>query len=358
LKLRERGFESDILYGKSDGTEGELVSVCRDNRIPVFFVPELGREPDPADDAIALKKIVRHLRERPYDIVHTHTSKGGFIGRLAARLAGLRAVVHTPHGHIFHSYYGFFETRFFILLERLGAQFSRRIITLTDREARDHLELGIGSPDLFTTVRSGVDLDHFRKARSKRSNLLLKWNISAGRPVVGFVGRHAPVKGVHYLLEAVPEILRRRKETLFIFVGDGELRERLETRAAELGVAGSVLFPGLLADTSEIYPLFDVLVVPSLNEGMGRVIVEAMAGGTAVIATDVGGIPELVQHGRTGLLIPPKDPSAIARAVEQLLSDEPLRRALVGRAEEFINPDFDLSEMINKIETIYLSILD
>jgi glycosyltransferase involved in cell wall biosynthesis len=359
LRLRERGFESEILCGASDGKEGDLVSVCRENRVPVILLPELVRDPDPPRDLAALLKICLHLRRNRYDVIHTHTSKAGFIGRLAARLAASPAVVHTPHGHIFHSYYGFFTTRFYILLERLVSHFTKKIVTLTDREAREHLELGIGTPSQFATVRSGVDLERFRRARRRRDELLDQWKIPPGTPAVGYVGRLAPVKGAQFLLEAIPGILADcEPPPFFVFAGDGELRETLAERASAVGVQASVLFTGVLPDTSLLYPALDILVVPSLNEGMGRVIVEAMASGTAVVATAVGGIPELVRHRSTGLLVPPKNPEAIGSAVLELLRNGPLRERLSADARQFIDPEYDVSEMANHLERIYLSVLD
>jgi len=319
-------FACGIVAGRTveppPGLEAELAGAG----VEWIRLPHLRREVNPARELCALVGLWREIRRFRPDVVHTHSSKAGVLGRLAARLAGVRHVVHTPHGHIFDGYFNPAVTRTFIGLERLAARWTDRVVTLSDEEARDHLRHGIGRPEQFVTIPSGVDLDLILQPAPVR--------IVPGRPVIGTVARLVPVKGITHLIDAAPRIFSEVPDAQLLIVGDGELRQSLQAQAQALGVEDRVHFTGFRADAPALLAGMDVFVLPSLNEGMGRVLVMAMALGKPIVATRVGGIPELLNGGEAGMLVPPANPSAIAEAVLAVIRDPDLaeRIAAAGRS--------------------------
>jgi glycosyltransferase involved in cell wall biosynthesis len=314
-------FDSTLLSGPtSDPVPGLAENLARE-AVPWIQVPYLQRPVSLPRDLMALRDLRRRIRALRPDIVHTHSSKAGFVGRLAARMAGVPRIFYTPHGHVFHSYYGPPITRMFIRLERFAARFTERIVVLTDAEAEQHLAVGVGRRGQFVKIPSGVDLTTVRAEAAGGSRVRQELGLSSETPVVGAVARLVPVKGLGYLVAAMPEILRGCPETHLVLAGDGDQRSGLEGLARELAVADRVHFLGFRRDAAAVTAALNVFVLPSLNEGLGRVLVTAMALGVPIVATKVGGVPEVVEDGRQGLLVPSADPQALGRAVTTLLTD-------------------------------------
>ncbi|HQJ30332.1 MAG TPA: glycosyltransferase family 4 protein [Syntrophales bacterium] len=324
--------------------------------VKTFIVPELVRPVAPLRDLRAFLRIRGLIRRLAPQIVHTHTSKAGIIGRLAAFSAGVPVVVHTPHGHVFWGYFGAVASRFFITLEKSASRLTDRLIMLTGQEKADHLRYRIAPPDKFVVIHSGVCLEPF-----------LQITIADRRPdsdpafppdsfVIGTIGRLTAIKGQSYLLEAAAGLLREIPELICIIVGEGELRRELAARAASLGMGERAFFPGWRRDVPSYMAALDLFVMPSLNEGMGRVVVEAMAAGRAVIASDVGGLRDLVVHGENGLLVPPGNAAALAAAIRTLYRD-PKRRRIMGQNGRMKAPAFSAAAMIKKIDELYMNLL-
>ncbi len=320
-------------------SEAAVLADARRRGVRLLDVPALGRELALLSDLLALRQVLRIIEDERPTILHTHTSKAGFIGRLAARLARVPAVVHQPHGHIFYGYYGRALTAFYIALERRAATWSDRIITLTARGTEEHLARGIGRREQFVTVPSGVPVDQLRATAPTRAVARAHLALPPGAFVVAALGRFVPVKGFDLLVEALPTVVAGVESTWLLLVGDGPERGPLEARAARLGVAGRVHVTGAVADVAPCLAAADVVAAPSRNEGMGRVLVEAMALGLPVVGTAVGGIPAVIVEGACGRLVPPGDVPALARALVDLGRDAGLRRKLgeaaVRRAAEF-----------------------
>lgn len=312
---------------------GPLLAEARTQAgLELVEIGTLVREPSPLRDLRALAAIAGLLRSRPFDVVHTHTSKAGAIGRLAAFLLAGPPVVHQPHGHLFYGYHGRIGTALVILAERLLARLASRQVALSWRGAEEHLCRGIGRPGDFTVVRSGIDLRPYRRARARRAECRRRWDLAPGDFVIGTLCRLEPVKGAEELLGAFLLAAVAQPRLRLVIGGDGPLRERLQGLARAAGKAERVVIDGSWVRPEDLLPALDLFVLASRNEGMGRALVEAMAAGLPVAATSVGGVPEVLEEGRAGILVPPGDAEALAAAISRLAGDERLAAHLGRRA--------------------------
>jgi glycosyltransferase involved in cell wall biosynthesis len=338
VALDRAGYECIVATSVRESDAASLADARR-RGCRVVDIPSLGREVAPLADLAALAELVRSIRREHPAIVHTHTSKAGFIGRLAAVIARVPAVIHQPHGHIFYGYYSARRTAVFTALERLAARWTDRIITLTDRGAAEHLARGIGRAEQYVTVPSGVPIAELRATAPPRAEARARLGLDPAAFVVVGLGRLVPIKGFDLLVRALPAMAEHVPSARVLLVGDGAERECLEAAAASLAVTGRLQLAGEILDVAAHLAAADVVAVPSRNEGMGRVIVEAMALGLPVVATAVGGIPDVVTDGECGRLVAPEDVDALSAALIELGRDPALRRKLgeaaVRRAEAF-----------------------
>jgi glycosyltransferase involved in cell wall biosynthesis len=295
-------------------------------------IPSLVRNPSPFRDLRALFQIFQLIRCSRAEIVHTHTSKAGFLGRIAAVLAGVPVVIHTPHGHVFYGYYKRSVTKVILLLERCAASLTDYLVFLTAGEAREHHERAIGRPERSVTIPSGVDLETLRAGAPSRqaARRSLDWPDEAC--VVIGVGRLVPVKGFDLLVRAFSRVLDDEPKARLVLVGDGPERLSLERLAQATGISEGVTFVGTSEEVPRHLAASDILVAPSRNEGQGRVLVEAMALGLPVVGTRVGGIPDVLRDGECGLLVPPENPGELAQAILALARDGELRRSYGANA--------------------------
>jgi glycosyltransferase involved in cell wall biosynthesis len=346
-------FACALISGRTRDPMPGIAEAIRAAGIPWVKVPTLQREVRPAADGVALVHLWWVLRRLRPDIVHVHSSKAGLLGRVAARLAGVRHIVYTPHGHVFHGYFGRRRTRLFVALERWAARFTDRIVTLTDAEAAQHLAVGIGRPEQFVTIPSGIALASDGAAGE---DLRGRLRVTPRTPLVGAVSRLTPIKGLPYLIAAMPDLLRRCPEVHLVIGGDGEQRAELETQAARLGVRARVHFLGFLAEPARLLAALDVFVLPSLNEAQGRVLVQAMAVGRPVVATRVGGVPEILDNGRAGVLVPPAEPASLAEAISGLLLDRD-RAAHLGLEARHRAALYGVDQMLKTLAEMYRELM-
>ena len=349
-------YQVTLASGPTAGPEGTL-----EDQIPrdIVFerIPELVRDPHPMKDIIALRRLYVLMRRDAYHIVHAHTTKAGLLGRIAARLARVPLVVHTPHGQAFHGYLNSAGSHALQAVERGLARWTDRIICLTEAERQDHLRFRVGLPEKFEVIHSGVDIERFRQARFASSQCTRRvLGLPEDGPLVGCVARLVPIKGVRHLLDAVPLVRAAVPQATVVFVGDGPLRGELERRAAELRLDGAVAFLGLRRDVANLVALCDVVVLPSLNEGMGRAAVEAFAAGRPVVGSRISGIQDVIDDGQTGLLVPPANPEALALAIIRCLTNPGLADAM-GRRAQVEAERYNITHMITKIDRLYTGLL-
>ena len=317
-------WESTLVCGQIGPDEGDMQYYAEGLGVHPLILPALGRELHPVRDLATLWQLVRLLRRLKPDVVHTHTAKAGFVGRIAARLAGVPVVVHTFHGHVFHGYFSPGKTRLFLLLERFTARLSSAVITLSD-SLRDELcdVYRVAPRDKFRVLGLGLDLAPFAALPRKSGAFRAQWGIPADAPLIGIVGRLVPVKNHALFLAMAAQLRVRLPEARFVIVGDGELRAGLEQRVDALGLREAVTFTGWQRDLPPIYSDLDALVISSLNEGTPVSVIEALAAGCPVAATAVGGLPDLLEQGAFGALTPSQDAAALCDAVVRLLDAPP-----------------------------------
>lgn len=346
-------FEHHIATGLSQERENDMIPNARDMGFQVYVVPSLVRDIRPLSDLRAFIWLYFLIVRGGFDVIHCHTSKGGFLGRLAARLANSRVIIYSPHGDIFEGYFGKIKTFVFTALERFAARFTDRIITLTKNGICPYLKAGIGKESQYDYIYNGVDVASLEKRKSDKIQKRRELGIDVTRFVVVTAGRLVPVKGQAYLISALSEIVKEAPNVLLVVLGDGELRSSLEEQARAIKWEDCVLFLGMRNDVPEIISCSDVFALPSVNEGFGVVLLEAMAVKCPIVATNVGGVPEVVLDGVTGILVPPKDPSQLAKGIMRLFNDPPLSARLAENGYQRLKTHFDIQKTVSKMELLY-----
>ena len=363
LKL-SRKYEMVLVCGlsqESNMTDSEREAVdkqidqAHENGVKIIKVSSLVRRISPVSDILALCDLIRIIKAEKPDVVHTHTSKAGLLGRMAAKIVSAPNIVHTPHGHIFFGHFGPVFSKIFLWIEKVFSTITDRVVALTGGESRDYKELNVYAPEKISEIHSGVDIEKFKRSPVGAVEKKRALGLDQNGLVVGFIGWLLPIKGPMHLLKAMENVWRDRDDVILVYIGKGDLDVDLRAEALKISANGRINFLGWRNDIDEIMPVFDIFVLPSLNEGMGRVLVEAMAAGKPIVASNVGGIPDLVKHNHNGLLVPPGDEKALAAAIMQLIND-PEKAKMMGQCGRELCHQFSLDAMIEKIDQLYMEL--
>jgi glycosyltransferase involved in cell wall biosynthesis len=354
-------FRVTLLSGIDLGPEGNLHERARAAGVELLLVPWLVRPIRPWTDLRALVALWRLMRHGRYHVVHTHSSKAGILGRVAARLAGVPVVVHTLHSLVFHEYQSAWANRLYVALKRAVAPLTDTLISVNEMTARGALRAGIGRAEQHVTIFSGMELAPFLDVGRRLTPQAARraFGLPEDALVVGKVARLFPLKGHELFLEAAGEIARREARARFLVVGGGVLREPLEAQAERLAIRERTVFTGLLAPerVPDALQAMDVVVHTSLREGIARVIPQAGAVGKPVVCFALDGAPEVVREGVSGHLVPPRDTHALADRVVELLAD-PARRAAMGAAgRDFAAAHFSAAGMVDAVSRVHLAAL-
>lgn len=354
--LSMQGMDKDIFKVElACAPGGKLIDLARDNGLRVITFKNLVQPLNPLKDLLAIIDITRFLRNNFYHVVHTHNSKAGFIGRLAARLAGVPVIIHTVHGFAFHEEEPMWRQSLFKILEILASRWCDKMIFISQPLIDWALKEGITTKDKIIKIYSGIDLDKFRPLNENEETLIRKkWGINENDAVIGIVSKLWEGKGHEVLISAFREIKKEIKTAKLVIVGEGPLQGRLNRLVKTLGLEESVIFTGFQSDVSEIISCFDVAVLPSFFEGMGRVLLEAMAMGKPVVASRVGGIPDLVKDNINGFLTEPGDEKALSGALKMLLTDSALADRMGNEGRRTINDQFSSKMMVRLIKDLYI----
>jgi glycosyltransferase involved in cell wall biosynthesis len=305
-----------------------------------------------------VRRICRLIRDFRPDIVETHTTKAGIVGRLAARLEGSPVVLHIYHGHVLDGhYYGAIKTGMARYAERMLARISDRLVAVSARVKDDLVKYKVASAGHISIVEPGLDLAPMLRCRLDRGALRRELGLDPAVPLVGIVGRLTPVKNHRLFLDVAVALLAVRPDVHFVVVGDGELGPMIRALAQRLGVMKRVTFAGWRYDLPRIYADLDVLVSCSTSEGTPFTIIEAMAAGCPVVATRVGGVPDLLDDQATGLLVPSAHAEPLVAAILQLLSDRDLARGLARAAAARAEARFDPARLASDMDALYTELL-
>lgn len=353
------GYDVTLCSGIDNGPEGELLTRARETT-RLVVLPELCRNVDPRADLVALWKLYRLMKEGRYQIVHTHSSKAGVLGRIAARMAGVPIVVHTLHSLVFHDYQPWLVNRLWWAIKKVCAPLTDHFISVSDIIVQKAIAAGVARPEKFTTIYSGMELDWYLHGPHDGAKVRRELGIAPDALVVGKIARLFPLKGHDQLLDAAPEIVRRHPQVRFLLVGDGILQEHLRERARRAGILDNFVFAGLVERERipEMIAAMDLVVHTSLREGLARVLPQALAMGKPCVSFDIDGAPEVVIDGQTGFLTAPEDSAGLADAIARLVADPELRRRMGEAGRRRVDPDFRAETMVRRIAEIYDMLLD
>jgi glycosyltransferase involved in cell wall biosynthesis len=352
-------YEQRLVAGREGPGEGSMRSFVEAQGVHVTVVPDMiGTARLGPADIVAVARIRRLIRDFRPDIVETHTTKAGIVGRLAARLEGSPVVLHIYHGHVLDGhYYGAIKTWMARCAERGLARMSDRLVAVSARVKDDLVKYKVASPEHISIVEPGLDLAPMLRCRLERGALRRELGLDPAVPLVGIVGRLTPIKNHRLFLDAAVALLAVRPDVHFVVVGDGEIGPLIRARARALGVMARVIFTGWRYDLPRIYADLDVLVSCSTSEGTPFTIIEAMAAGCPVVATRVGGVPDLLDDQATGLLVPPAQPEPLVGAILQLLRDRDLARALARSAAARAEVRFGPARLASDMDALYTELL-
>ncbi len=320
--LQQNGAE--VVLACSLGPFREELELCTDRLIDI----PISRRIEPVQDLKAFVALYKLYREYKPDIVHSHTSKAGFLSRLAARCAGVPLILHTIHELPENAARNRVQKAVYYLLEWIAARAAHHHITVSYANHRQITGELICAPDDLTVISCGIDLNLYDPS-SPVEPILVELKIPPGARVIGTAGRFEYAKGYPYLLQAFRSIYEKRPDCYLVCVGDGVLLPKIRSLAGELGIEDRVRFPGFVSKLPPVMNAFDVFVLASLYEGLGTVLLEAMALHKPVVSTAVGGTTDVVIDGKTGYLVPPRDPDKLAAKILELL-DDPERRKMFG----------------------------
>jgi glycosyltransferase involved in cell wall biosynthesis len=330
--------------------------------VPVVTIEQLHREISPVRDALAVVRLARLLRAVRPQILHTHTAKAGAIGRLAVLLAiGARPpiVVHTFHGHVLRGYFGPLRAGLFRLLERWLAKLTTALVAVSPEVRDDLVALGVAPAEKFTVIRLGIELDErIGESAARRDEMRRLLGIPRERFTVGWIGRMTAVKRTDDVLLAFRRLRELGVDACLCMVGDGPDRDHVERRASELGIVRECLFLGYQEDVAPFYGAFDAVVLPSGNEGTPVSAIEALAGGRPVVATRVGGVPDVIRDGVDGFLVESGDVEQLAGRLAELARDPALRARLGDEGRRHVVPRYSVERLLDDVDRFYQSLLE
>jgi glycosyltransferase involved in cell wall biosynthesis len=348
-----------LITGPSIGPEGALLQQGRGVEVPIEIVPTLQRAIHPTRDTSAYFALKRVLERFKPEVVHTHSAKGGFLGRLAAWAVRTPAVVHTVHGAPFHPYQSFVARRLFRDCERYAAGRCHRLISVADAMTDLMVSAGVAPRDKFTTIYSGMEVEPLLVANEHRDRVRNSLGYSPEHVVVGTIARLFALKGHSDVIKAARQVVDQEPNVRFLFIGDGLLRQPLEQQIASAGLMEHFQFTGLVPPNRipELLGGVDLLVHASLREGLARALPQALIAGKPVVSYDVDGAREVAITGETGFLVPPQDVAALASALSRLAGDAELRQRLGDEGRHRFANQFRHETMTRRIREVYEQVL-
>ena len=347
---RAEGWQVDILT-----TDPIFQRAVREHGLGLVSLDVIRREIRPLWDLRGLIRLSTFLRHEGYGIVHTHTSKAGFVGRLAARLAGVPVIVHTAHGFAFHERSPRQALLFYSSLEGIASRWCDRIVSVSEFHRRWALDLGICNPAKILAIPNGIA--SLPKPQATRAGLRKQLGVQDKDLLFLSMARLAPDKGLEYLISAAAILLRSERRFQVVIAGDGPVRAQLEELTRKLGVADWVTFLGFREDVSDLLAASDLVVLPSLREGLSISLLEAMAAGKPIIATSIGSHREVASQSEIALVVPPADASALCNAILELVQNPSQMARLGTNARALFQSQYTEERMLNTYKQLYFDLL-
>ncbi len=353
--LHARGHEVTLISGPTTGPEGSIVERARTGGYAFVEIPYLVRQVSPPTDLHAYLALKRWCRANRPDVVHTHSSKAGVIGRIAAHAAGVPIIVHTIHGMSFNRTQSRIVQHAYAAAERYCAKRCHAIVSVADAMTRQAFAAGIGTPDQYETIRSGMSVADFDPVRVNGEALRKQWGIGRDHILVGTVARLFENKGYEQLIEVISRAARVNHNLRFVWIGDGAHRRVYENELHRRGLTDRVVLAGLLKPSAipEALAAIDILAHTSQWEGLPRAVVQALLLKKPVVSFNIDGAPEVVVPGRTGELAPLNDTASFAEALLKLASDSALREQYGEAGRRACEFDFDAATMVARLEDLY-----
>ncbi len=347
---KAEGWQVDVLT-----TDPVFQRAVRQNGLGLVNLDVVRREIHPLWDLAGLVRLSNFLRRGHYGIVHTHTSKGGFVGRLAAWLAGVPVIVHTAHGFAFHERSTRSARLFYSTLERIASHWCNRIVSVSEFHRHWALELGICGSSKILAIPNGIAA--LANPEVPGAELRRQLGVRDRDLLILSMARLAPDKGLEYLIEAAAILLRTERRFQIVIAGEGPVRARLEELTRHLGVADWVTFLGFREDVSDLLAASDLIVLPSLREGLSIALLEAMAAGKPIIATNIGSHRELASQAEIAHLVSPADAPALCGAILQIASDADLMARLGTNARTLFEGRYTEERMLSAYKQMYFDLL-
>lgn len=363
-------FETLLVVGEKEHHEKSASFIAKDLGLDIVTVPQMRRAIHPVDDYRAyheLKKIIKHFKP---DVVHTHASKPGVLGRLAAYSMNVPAIIHTFHGHPFHSYYNSLASNFFVRTERYLANKSSAIIAISEIQKKELTEdFKIAPPEKFRVIPLGLDLDKFTEGQQeKRKNFRAEFGVADDEIAIGIIGRLVPIKNHYLFLKAIAYVLQNTSKKIKAFIiGDGETRGALEKIATESGIKFStekdtdhsfpLVFTSWRKDVDVINAGLDIVTLTSLNEGTPVSLIEAQAANKPIVSTRVGGIGDIVIEGKTALLADVSDHDTFCKQLLNLVQDDGLRNEIGRNSSYYVLRRFSYQRLVKDTSELYYELL-
>ena len=349
-------FETLLIGGRKEDSEESSEFILKNLGVNYRIIPEMQRSIDPFDDLSAYRKIKKIIKEFRPDIVHTHTAKAGALGRMAAYNCKVPVIVHTYHGHVFHSYFGGLRTSVFKAIERSLAKKTSAIIAISEKQKMELVEdHKIASAEKVHVIPLGFDLNKFRENQgSHRTAFRAKYNLKEDEIAIGIVGRLVPVKNHSLFLDAIKFISTHSQKKIRAFIiGDGSERAKLEARMKELGLTHVVVFTSWEKETDKVYSGLDIVCLTSFNEGTPVSLIEAQAANKPIVSTSVGGIEDVVIPGKTALLSDIEDDPRFCTNLLSLVEDKVLRSSLSDQGWDHVKEKFHFTRLVKETKALY-----
>ena len=321
---------------------GEFVPEVESMGIKVYFLPQKN-----GTDYLSFLKVAKILRREKPDVIHTHNTQPFVDGTIGALMSGVKTIIHTDHARNFP------DKRRYMYGEWLMSHFAYKVVGVSEHTSKNLIKYEKISRKKILIIPNGIDGNRFSiniNKQAKRKEL----GVHGSGPIIGLGVRLTEGKGINYLLQAMPDIIKKFTDITLVIAGDGPAADKLKKQTVELGITRNVLFLGPRLDIPELLKVFDIYVLPSLSEGLPMVLLEAMAAGCPIVATNVGGIPTLIKHGDNGSMVEPKNPEALASEIIKLLSSQELRSQYSKKALETFQENYSADIMTRKYEQLYL----